>query len=509
MSKSRTQSSLINAVVATLSRVMYTLMSFVCRTVFIKTLAIEYLGINGLFTNILTILSFAELGIGNAIIFKLYKPIAEENKEKIKTLVHFYKRVYFIIGSFIIVVGLLLVPFLKFIIKDAPNIKEDISYIYVFFLLNTAISYFFTHKKSIITGHQKDYIVNLVHLIATILINICQIIFLYVTHNYIVYLLLQIAATILDNIVVSIIANKMYPYITEKEYTKISKQEQSNIFSDVKSLLLYNFGHVISTGTDNIIISSFLGVAQVGLLSNYTTITSAITSLLSSPFNSITSSIGNLNTINESNKKESVFYQILFISFIVYGYISIAMTILLNKFITIWLGSEYLLSTSISIALGFNLYIDGVRYVNYTFRNTLGLFKKGRLVPLFSSITNIILSVILVKFIGMFGVLIATGLTRLFILTWYDPYLIHKNEFKTSAKRYYITYSYYLLIEIIAFCICYKVISLINLTGILGFIVCGIIITILTGIIYILATFKLKEFKETKNRLLSVLKKHK
>ena len=175
----------------------------------------------------------------------------------------------------------------------------------------------------------------------------------------------------------------------------------------------------------------------------------------------------------------------------------------LNKFIVIWLGSEYLLDFNISIALGFNLYVEGMRYVNYTFRNTLGLFKKGRVVPLISSITNIIASLILVNYIGIFGVLISTGLSRLIIMTWYDPYLIHRDEFKTPFKRYYLTYSYYLVIEVITFLICYKIISFINLTGIIGFVVCGIVLTLIIGFIYLLAILKLREFKEIKNRFLN------
>lgn len=505
MAKSRTKNSAINASVATLSKIIYIIMSFVCRTFFIKTLGTEYLGVNGLFTNILTILSFAELGIGNAIIFKLYKPIAEEDHERIKTLLDFYKKAYFLIGSFMLVAGICVIPFLSIIIKDAPSIKENIAFIYVLFLCNTSISYFFTYKKSIIIGYQKEYIINLINLIGTFIMNVLQIILLITTHNYVLYLVIQICWTMIENIIDAKIADKKYPYIKEKQFTKISKQEQKNIFDDVKSLVLYKLGYILSNGTDNIIISSFLGVAQVGLLSNYNTITNAITLLLSTAFNSITASVGNLNTVKETEKKESVFYQILLISFFVYGYISIAITLLINKFIVIWIGKQYLLSFAISIALGFNLYIDGMRYVNYTFRNTLGLFKKGRMMPLLSSFANVILSILLVQYIGIFGVLIATGLSRLFILTWYDPYLIHKNEFKTSSVRYYKTYIYYLFITAIAFVVNYYATNMIQLQGILGFIINGIIITILTLLIYILATIKLKEFSETKERVKGII----
>ena len=506
MSNSRTKNSAINATVAMVSKIIYMVLSFICRTIFIKTLGTEYLGVNGLFTNILTILSFAELGIGSAIIFKLYKPIADENKERVKTLVHFYKRAYYIIGLFILIAGISVIPVLKFIVKDAPNIKENISGIYVLFLVNTAISYFFTHKKSIITGHQKEYILNLITLVVTIIQNILQIIFLLLTHNYIIYLLLQIGGTILDNVIAGVFANKMYPYIKEKNYTKINKAEQRNIFNDVKSLVLYKLGYVISNGTDNIIISSSLGVSMVGLLSNYTTIITAITTLVSSAFTSITASIGNLNTIKERKRKEEVFYETLLISFLVYGYVSIAVVLLINRFITIWLGAEYLLGIDICFALGFNLYIDGVRFVNYTFRNTLGLFKKGRLMPLFSSFTNVVLSLILVQYIGMFGVLIATGLTRLCILTWYDPYIIHKSEFKTSSKRYYKTYAYYLIIAGITFIICYEIMKYVSISGIFGFIVSGIVITVVVAIIFIISTFRLKEFKGIRDRIIKLTK---
>jgi O-antigen/teichoic acid export membrane protein len=248
-----------------------------------------------------------------------------------------------------------------------------------------------------------------------------------------------------------------------------------------------------------------LGVIQVGFLANYLTITSAVTTLVKAVFEALTASIGNLNTIKERLKKESVFYEILLLSFLIYGYVSIATTLLMNKFIIIWLGNDYLLAISISVALGFNMYIDGMMYANNTFRNTLGLFKKGRFVPLISSIVNIVLSIILVQYIGMFGVLIATGITRLLIVTWYDPYLIHSNEFKTSCKRYYITYFYYLLIEILTFGICYGIITKISLTGIFGFVVSGLVITVIIFAIFMMATFRLKEFEDLKNRKKNIL----
>lgn len=505
MEESRTKNSARNASVAIISKVVYIVMSFICRTIFIKILGTEYLGVNGLFTNILTMLSFAELGIGTAIIYKMYKPIAENNKERIKTLMHFYKKAYFIIGLIILTIGLMIIPLLNFFVKEPPNIKENLIIIYILFLINTSISYFFAYKKSIITGHQKEYILSLISLLINTFLNILQIIFLFLTRNYIIYLLLQISGTLFDNFLAAKKANELYPYINEKNYQKLTKSEQKSIFMDVKSLFFYQLGFVLATGTDNIIISSFLGVSAVGFLSNYTMITSSMKNLLNSMFNSITASVGNLNTIKDKKKKELNFYQIMFILFIVYGYVSIAMTLLLNKFIAVWLGSNYVLGISISLALGLEFYIDGMRYVNYTYRNTLGLFKKGSFVPIITSIANVILSIILVKYIGMFGVLIATSITKLFILTTYEPYFIHKNAFGTSSSKYYKLYLYYFVVIIIAFITSNLAISNIPLHGMLGVIVDGIVLTIIVAVIFILCTFKTEQFKQTKEKVYSLI----
>ena len=244
MKESRTKNSARNASVAIITKIIYIIMNFICRTFFIKLLGSEYLGINGLFTNILTMLSFAELGIGTAIIYKMYKPIADDDHERIKTLLHFYKKTYAIIGIVILIIGLSIIPFLNNFIKEVPNIKENLIVIYILFLSNTSISYFFAYKKSIITGYQKEYILNIITLIVTIILDIVQIIFLYLTHDYIIYLLLQILATIIENVIASIKANKLYPYIKDKEYKKLAKDEQKSIFKDVKSLFFYLFSHI-------------------------------------------------------------------------------------------------------------------------------------------------------------------------------------------------------------------------------------------------------------------------
>lgn len=508
MSASRTKNSARNASVATVAKVVNLLASFACRTVFIEVLGTEYLGINGLFSNILRVLSFAELGAGMAIVYKMFKPIADGDKERIKTIVHFYKKVYGIIGAVIFVSGLILMPFLHFLIKDDAGIGEgNILIFYILFLANSSMSYFFAHKKSLISGHQNEHILSFINLVSIVITNVLEIVFLLLTHNYIAYLIMQILGTLLENILVSRKANKLYPYINDREYQKISRREQKAFFKDLKYIFSFQMGSILWSGTDNIIVSAFIGVAEVGLLSNYTLITTSITSLIDSMFNSLAPSIGNLNTIEEKAKKEKVFYQILFILFVAYGYIAIMVALLINKFIVIWLGEDYVLGASISIVLGIDMFVAGMRYVYYTYRNTMGLFKKGAFLPIVSSLANVLLSILLVNVLPaenhwkIFGVLLATPVARLLIQLAYEPIIIHKYAFKTSPSRYYKKYAYYMFVVALAGVISFLVIRLIPLEGILGFVVDGLIATGIVMLIFWLFSVKLKEYREVKEKI--------
>lgn len=492
--------------IAVVDKVAFIVLGFICRTVFVQVLGSEYLGLNGLFTNVLQVLSFTELGIGVAIIYRMYKPVADGDRERIKTLIHFYKVAYSIIGVTIFVLGLSLMPFLHFLIKDISNVNENIYLIYFLFLVNSSISYFFAHKRSIISGHQNDYVLSLISLFIIVLQNILQIVFLLATHNFIIYLLIQIAATLLQNVFIARKANKMYPYIKEKKYQKVSRRELKEFMLDAGSLLFYQAGTVLNSGTDNIIISTFIGVIAVGVLSNYSLIINSIRTMMESAFSSITSSVGNLNTIKDKIKKEKVFYQMMFLLFIAYGYVSIATTLLVNKFILIWLGGDYVMSMGISVVLGIDLYVLGMRYINYTYRNTLGLFKKGAFVPFFVAVANVVLSIILVQHIGVFGVLLATPLTRL-ILTAYEPYFIHKTTFGTSPLIYYKKYLYYFIITLLAGVISYLAISAIPLSGIPGFVVDGIVITLIVLPIFWLFTFKTEPYREVKLKIGRLVKR--
>lgn len=466
MENSRTKNTMRNIKTGMIVQIINKLMAFVVRTVFIKMLNTEYLGVNGLFTNILTILSFTELGIGTAIIFNMYKPVAENDKEKIKSLMNLYQKSYNTIGIIVFLLGLLVIPFMNVIVKDVPNISENLILIYILFLFNTASSYFFTYKKSIISAHQKQSIINNIDSAFYLIKSIFEIAFLIITKNYIVYLVIQILGTFIENIVIAKKADKMYPYLKDKKVNTLNKSERKKIFDNVKSLVIYKFGGVIMNGTDNILISALVSVSMVGLCSNYVLIINSIKAVIVSALNGVTASVGNLNAVGERKQKENVFYQITLVNYLVYSFCSIAFIVLLNPFITIWLGNNYTLEIAISIALAVSFLIEGLRQPGYTYRTTLGLFQKGRMTPYIGAITNIIFSILLCKLFGVVGIFVATSIAQLVSYSWIDPYLIHKYEFKTPVKKYFKKFCIYAIVFVIDVLATMAVAGLIGIDGI-------------------------------------------
>lgn len=494
--QSRTKNVTVNSMVSLLCQVLNLLLNFLTRTIFIKILGAEYLGVNGLFSNILTILSFAELGIGNAIVFNLYKPLAQDDKPQISSLMLLYKQVYTAIGLFVLGAGLLVTPFLGVIIKTKPNIPENISLLYILFLLNTVVSYFFVYKKNIIIADQKNYITLIVTQATTIARVILQTSFLLLTHNFIVYLTIQIGCTLAENFVCSALADKMYPYLKNSNPVPLSKSETKSIFADVKALAIYKFGSVILNGTDNILISMFLSVRDVGLASNYTLLMNSANSILGKLIDAFTASVGNLNTESNAEKQYNVFKKIMFISSWIYGFAAVGIYLVSKDFIITWIGEKYLLSSIVVFSICFDFYVKGVQAAPYMYRTTLGLFIQGKWAAVIAAVVNLILSVILCKAIGLGGIFIATPISRLISTGIIDPYLIYKRTFKRNVLEYFEMFIGYCVIFIVIAVISNFAINCVSIAGWLGVILKAGIVTVIFNGLMISVFFKTKIFKE-------------
>ena len=494
--QSRTKNVTVNSMVSLLCQVLNLLLNFLTRTIFIKILGAEYLGVNGLFSNILTILSFAELGIGNAIVFNLYKPLAQDDKPQISSLMLLYKQVYTAIGLFVLGAGLLVTPFLGVIIKTKPNIPENISLLYILFLLNTVVSYFFVYKKNIILADQKNSITLIVTQATTIAQVILQTSFLLLTHNFIVYLTIQIGCTLAENFVCSALADKMYPYLKNSNPVPLSKSETKSIFADVKALAIYKFGSVILNGTDNILISMFLSVRDVGLASNYTLLMNSANSILGKLIDAFTASVGNLNTESNAEKQYNVFKKIMFISSWIYGFAAVGIYLVSKDFIITWIGEKYLLSSIVVFSICFDFYVKGVQAAPYMYRTTLGLFIQGKWAAVIAAVVNLILSVILCKAIGLGGIFIATPISRLISTGIIDPYLIYKRTFKRNVLEYFEMFIGYCVIFIVIAVISNFAINCVSIAGWLGVILKAGIVTVIFNGLMISVFFRTKIFKE-------------
>jgi len=494
---SRTENFVKNASWGLILQLFSLILSFAVRTIFIKCLGNDYLSINGLFSNIINTLSFIELGFGTALIYMLYKPVAENNINKIKTISKYYKKIYSTIGVLMFSIGLILIPFLGIIIKDTPDIKENLSLIYIIFLINTCFSYFFSHKMAVISAHQKNYKINICNQVSKTIQSAFQIVILLLTRNYLLYLGIQFVCTLLNYILINIQANKMFPYLKDKDVKDMYNKDKKEIKGKVKSLILYRLEPTILNNSDNIIMSSILGISYVGIYSNYYLITNYLYLFINQITGSLETSIGNLNATSNAENKENTFYKVLFLCFVIYGITCIMLMVLINDFINLWIGKEYLFSNFVVFTIILSIYINGLHFPCYSFRTTSGLFEKSKYVPLFEVIINIIASIILAKYLGVAGVFLGTSISKILTFFWTDPRLLYNNIFKKeNLKKYYLKYFYYLFVTFITGIAAILLSSYIPASGYVCLILKALVSGLITFVLFILFTFKTIEFKD-------------
>lgn len=501
MSESRTKNSAKNFTISIAVQIVALIATFVNRTIFIKILNSDYLGVNGLFTNILTILSFAELGLGSVILYGMYKPTRDGDTQKLSALFNFYKKAYRIIAVVILFAGLLVIPFLTYIIDEEPQIVEDIRLVFFLFLGNTVCSYLLSYSKSLFTAYQKDYVNVLIERSAHIICVCVQLVFLWITHNYIGYLIIQILATFLGNLVISLYCKYKYSDIVSDRRATLDKNEIKDTFVNIRSIFFYKIGSVVLNATDNIIITKIIGVTVVGVCSNYTLLIGTVEALLFKGLSTIVASIGNLNASNSYEAKRKVFEELNFCVYWLYGFCSIELAVLLNKAIFVWLGSSYVIENYWCVlALVLNFYIFGTNFGPSNYRVTMGYFKEARFTPVFASIINVTLSIILGYKWGLLGIYISTSIARIFTFGIVDPITVLRKGLNTRLSYFYYRQFLALLITIVNGLICYKVISYINISGLLGLVIDAIVIAVVANAFYVVVYFNTKEYKSVFQR---------
>lgn len=431
----RTRKAALNISYNIFNQILMLILSFISRTVFIWGFGVEYLGINGLFSDILSLLSMADLGFNTAMTYSYYRPLAEKNYKKISELTTFYKNVYNTIAFFIALIGILLIPFLPILV----NLKKDIPNLNIYYLLSLSsvvVSYLCVYKTTVLLADQKGYILTKINILTNILKTILQIFSIVLWKNYILYLIIGTVIAIGNNIYASYVATKNYSYIQNK-YCNISLEEKRNIFNNLKSVFLYKVSSVLLNATDNIIISALIGTAMVGYYSNYLLLQTKITTIISIIFTSMTASIGNLIVTEGKKKRYEIFRCEQSLSFIICGIVVPCYVLLANDFIDVWLGELYQLDICVVYAIGINMYLSCVLQPLWSYREATGLYRKTKWVMMICAIINIVLSICLGRLFGVFGVIIASAISRIITYVWYEPHLLFKEYFGTSEFKYY------------------------------------------------------------------------
>lgn len=506
--RSRTEYSLINMFTGMVGYGINTVIGFVCRIIFVRTLSADYLGVNGLFANILSVLSLAELGISSAIIYALYKPLAEKDEKKIASIMQFYRKAYMAIGTVVAIVGLVMIPFLKVIIQDPPAISENIYHLYLLQLLTTVISYFFSYRQSLLTAAQRQYIVSGYNYVITIAQSILQILYLLLTHEYIGYLVIQIIGGISYNVWVSRKAAKDYPYITAKNIDPLPKEEQRSLFRNIKALAVNKVSGVLVNSTDNIAITYFTGIGSVGLASNYTVLSSMVGSIIGLVFNALPGSIGNLNASEDEEKSYQFFNVLSLMNFWLFGWGAIGIALVSSDLVKWFYGAEYVLPLNIPLIIAINSFTIGQLQASYTYKSTLGLFRYGQYLLIFTGIINLVLDIIFGRLFGVFGIYLATLIARLCTNLWYEPYAVYRYGLKKNPMIYWAKYARNLLLLVFAGGICGILCSLCNFSVVANVALKLIICTIVPNAVFVLAFYRTEEFaylKSTANNILSIL----
>ena len=471
-------------------------LQFVLRTIFIRFLSEEYLGLNGLFTNIFNFLNLAELGMGSAIVYSMYKPIAENDIEKVKSLQNFYKKFYIVISVIVATVGLIITPFIPYLMSGGTNVDINIYVLYLMYLANTLLGYFAAHKRSLLFAYQRNDIENKVKTICIACMTILQIITLLIFKNYYLYFSITIIFTLIESVIINIIAKKMYPEISG-ESQALDKDLKKEITKNVSALSAHKIGGVIVFSTDSILISSMFGVAVLGVYSNYNLIITSLASLFVLISNALIASVGNLICTQTKEYNYEKFKQINFIFFYLSSFCTVCLFCLSQPFMAMWTGKTSLMlqfSTMTFISLSF--YLTRMREGVSVYKVAAGIYWQDRWKPIAEAIINLVVSIILGLWIGINGIFIGTIVSTLFAPFWIEPKVVYKYYFERSPKDYFVKYLLNTLIMVATSVICYFVCSLIPNSNLLYLLLKFGVCILLSNIILCVMYSPFKEFRE-------------
>ena len=442
MKKSRTEFATLNTSIALAIQPFQALIGFVSRTIFLNILGVTYLGLNNYLSSLVSILSLAELGIGGAMTYALYGPLAREEHAKINAFMILFKKLYRMIGIGIFLIGTILALFLPYIIKDYP-INREVYLIYFLFVFNSASSYFFSYKRTLLYVDQRNYVMTTIDFGLYVLRIMLQIGVLIYTKNFVIYLLVGIFMNIIGNIIMSSIVDRMYEYLFSEEITPINEEEKSKFVKNIKGNIVGGIGETIVFQTDSLLMGAYISLTAIGLYGNYIFVLGFLSLLVNTTINPVVSSIGNLFHSEDTTliAKINFIKKFQFISFSIIYILSMGFLIFINPFITIWLGNDFLFDIGVVILIVVNFFLTNYRRPALILISIYGLSYEQNKKVLVEITLNIVLSLyyLVVLDLGVAGILLGTICSTVVTCIWYEPYSVFKYGMKSSAKEYFKT----------------------------------------------------------------------
>lgn len=470
------------------SKIVLLILGFAERTIIIYILGMEFLGITSLFKSVLDVLSLAEFGFGMAMVYSMYQPIAQNNVSKVNALLACYRKCYHAVGSIIFIVGLCCIPFIKYLIKGDVPVSVNIYIVYFLTLLNTCVSYFlWAYKSSVFVANQRNDIVSKCTVIASIIGYILKITCLIFSHNYYIFIVASMSINIINNILVYFYSQKLYPQY--KAEGILEDNDKVTLKSKLRGLFIYKIGNIVSNSVDNIVVSAYLGLTILAQYNNYYYIISTLFGMFNIYYNSVTASLGNSVIVESKDANYKIFTQMVDMQNWLVGFCSIALICLFQPFMELWVGTNNMLDIMTVLLFAIYFYIWKMQDIVAIFKEALGMWDKDELRPLISALFNLGLNLILVQYIGLYGVIASTSIAQMLIGFPWQTRLLFKYYFNKKAKGYCIQIIKSILITLLVGVVTYIAVGMISEKGIVGLIlkaiICGIISNAMYGIWYL------------------------
>lgn len=491
---SRTKNTLRNIAFGSLNRIINIILPFISRTVILYVMGTQYLGLSSLFSSILSFLSLTELGIGSAMIYSMYKPIADNDQATIRALLNLYQKIYRTIGMVVLVLGLCLMPFLHTLVPEQLPDDVNLHLLYAIYLINAVLSYWlFAYKNALLQAYQRDDINSKIASIITPLSYVVMLGCLAVTKNYYAYVLWLPIFTVVTNVLRLVLVNKIFPAMEPDG--DVDPELKKSIFKKTSALIGTKLNTVVLNAADNIAMSAFLGLTAIAVYGNYHYIMSSIIGFLGIAYSSMTSGLGNSLQTESLDDNYRNFEKFSFINSWMVGWCAVCLVCLYQPFMRIWVGEDLMFPFSVVLELGLYFYIYQIRKIPVVYKDAAGIWWEDRFRPYVCMIVNVVLNIVLVQIIGISGIILSTVFSLLISIPW-ENYTIFKYVFHRSSRSYYkkmfISAGTMLLAGAVTLWLC----SFLG-DGIAAFLAKGVACVVVPNMIFVACNCKRKEFQET------------